>query len=149
MRTWTLVAVAALTGCSGMVAESGGGGEGHKSDAGSPSDAGPQPDAYIGVTPSTDASTVQGGDDATAACVIPAAANYNQQPPDDMGCWAEATDPVLPCSSGTYPLTCGNPSTPPPELGCGAGAGGPPHNNFYCCPCGGVPDGMTDSGEVE
>ena len=126
MRTWTLVALAAVAGCSGMVTKSGGGDAGSKSEAGSQSDAG-----------------------ATPGCVIPAAANYNQQPPDDVGCWAEATDPVLPCSSGTYPLTCGNPSTPLPELGCGPGVGGPPHNNFYCCPCGGAPGSMTDSGEVE
>jgi hypothetical protein len=105
----------------------------------------------VSVTPSTDASVSDAGGPTTTACVIPAAANYGQQSPTDMGCWAETSDPVLPCSAGTYPLTCGS-GTPLPELGCGAGVGGPPRNMFYCCVCGGVDAGIgadTDAATTE
>jgi hypothetical protein len=74
-----------------------------------------------------------------------------------MGCSSQlASFPVLTCPSGTYSLTCGNPmgGTPPPELQCaGPGVGGPPHNMFYCCPCGPLPDsgvgGSSTDGSVD
>ena len=102
--------------------------------------------------PSADGGALDAGEEMT--CVVPAAANLDQPDPTDMGCWAQLTSfPGLTCPSGTYSMTCGDPmgGAPPAELRCpGPGVGGPPHNQFYCCPCGPLPDGgesSTDASE--
>lgn len=131
MRIWTLLVVAGVAACGGAVV----GGSDNQSDSGS------QPGSPTGTEAG---APLDAGEEATAACIVPAAAHLNQPDPTDMGCWAQLTSfPVLTCPAGTYSMTCGNPmgGAPPPELDCpGPGVGGPPHNQFYCCPCGPLPD---------